>query len=139
MVHRILFDVLEKKPLSYSNKLEDICKRISRTERKATEAEREANKYFQVVYVIDKIGEEFDGIVSGLADFGLFVRMTENTCEGMISIQELPGDRFVFDDKTMTIVGQKTGKTFSFGDQVKVKIVDVNPRKRTIDLELTAS
>lgn len=136
MVHRILFDVLEKNQFKYNNQLEDICKRISRTERKATEAERESNKYFQVVYVIDKIGEEFDGIVSGLTDFGLFVRMTENACEGMISIQDLPNDRFVFNEKNITIEGQKTQKTYSFGDQVKVKISDVNPRKRTIDLEL---
>ena len=138
MVHRILLECLENRPHKYNNALEDICKRISRTERKATEAERESNKYFQVVYVHDKIGEEFDGIVSGLADFGLFVRMTENACEGMVAIQELPGDRYSFDEKTMTIVGQKTGKTFHFGDSVRVKISEVSPRKRTIDLELVS-
>lgn len=136
MVHRILQECLENKPHKYNNVLDDICKRISRTERKATEAERESNKYFQVVFVHDKIGEEFDGIVSGLAEFGLFVRMTDNACEGMVPMQALPGDRFSFDEKTMTIVGQKTGKAFHFGDQVRVKISEVNPRKRTIDLEL---
>lgn len=138
MVHRILLECLENKPHKYNSALEDICKRISRTERKATEAERESNKYFQVVFVHDKIGEEFDGIVSGLAEFGLFVRMTENACEGMVPLQELPGDRYTFDEKTMTIVGQKTGKTFHFGDNVRVKISEVSPKKRTIDLELVS-
>ncbi len=138
MVHRILLECLEHRPHKYNSALEDICKRISRTERKATEAERESNKYFQVVFVHDKIGEEFDGIVSGLAEFGLFVRMTENACEGMVPLQELPGDRYTFDEKTMTIVGQKTGKTFHFGDNVRVKISEVSPKKRTIDLELVS-
>ena len=138
MVHRILLECLENKPHKYNSALEDICKRISRTECKATEAERESNKYFQVVFVHDKIGEEFDGIVSGLAEFGLFVRMTENACEGMVPLQELPGDRYTFDEKTMTIVGQKTGKTFHFGDNVRVKISEVSPKKRTIDLELVS-
>lgn len=136
MVHRILLECLEHKNHKYNQALDDICKRISRTERKATEAERESNKYFQVVYVHDKIGEEFEGIVSGLAEHGLYVRMTENACEGMVAIQELPGDRYSFDDKTMSIVGQKTGKRFHFGDRVRVKITEVSPRKRTIDLEL---
>lgn len=136
MVHRILLECLENKPHKYNHVLDDICKRISRTERKATEAEREANKYFQVVYVHDKIGEEFDGIVSGLAEHGLFVRMTENACEGMVPMQAIPGDRFSFDEKTMTIVGYKTGKKFHFGDQVKVRISEISTKKRTIDLEL---
>lgn len=136
MVHRILLECLEHKNHKYNQALDDICKRISRTERKATEAERESNKYFQVVFVHDKIGEEFDGIVSGLAEHGLYVRMTENACEGMVAIQELPGDRYTFDDKTMSIVGMKTGKRFHFGDNVRVKITEVSAKKRTIDLEL---
>jgi ribonuclease R len=138
MVHRILLECLDKQPHRYNSKLEDVCKRISRQERKAVEAERESNKYFQVVFVHDKIGEEFDGIVSGVAEFGLFVRMKDIGCEGMVPLQELPGDRFSFDAKTMTIVGQKTGKTYHFGDDVRVRISEVHPKKRQIDLELVA-
>jgi ribonuclease R len=136
LVHRILEEKLNNSTPKYATNLNDMCKHISRCERKATEAERESNKYFQVVYVHDKIGEEFDGIVSGVAEFGLFVKMTENACEGMIPIQEIPGDRFIYDDKKMMITGQRYGKNYNFGDSVKVKIVDVNTRKRTIDLEL---
>lgn len=136
MVHRILFEELEKQPHRYNAVLDDVCKRISRQERKATEAERESNKYFQVVFVHDKIGETFDGVVTGVAEFGLFVRMTENACEGMVALQEIPGDRFSFDPKRYVIVGQKTGKVYNFGDNVKVRISEVHPRKRQIDLEL---
>lgn len=136
MVHRILLDTLEKKPHKYNSTLEDIAKRISRQERKAVEAERESNKYFQVVYVHDKVGETFEGIVTGVAEFGLFVKMIENACEGMVPLQEIPGDRFTFDAKRMVIEGRDTGKTYSFGDPVKVKITEVHPRKRQIDLAL---
>lgn len=136
MVHRILLETLDKKPAKYNSVLDDICKRISRQERKATEAERESNKYFQVVFVHDKIGEEFDGIVSGVAEFGLFVRMTENACEGMVPMQEIPGDRFSFDPKKYVITGQRTGKAYHFGDKVRVKITEVHPKKRQIDLAI---
>ena len=134
MVHRILLETLENQPHKYNSVLGDIAKRISRQERKAVEAERESNKYFQVVYVHDKVGEEFDGIVSGVAEFGLFVKMTENGCEGMVPLLEIPGDRFSFDAKKMVIVGQRSGKTYSFGDDVRVKITEVHPKKRQIDL-----
>lgn len=139
LVHRILLECLEKQSHQYNSNLNDICKRISRQERKATEAERESNKYFQVVFVHDKIGEEFDGIVSGVAEFGLFVRMTSIGCEGMIPLQEIPGDKYYFEPKNMTIIGQKTGNTFHFGDNVTVKISEVHPRKRQIDLELVSN
>lgn len=136
MVHRILLETLEKQPHKYNSVLEDVCKRISRQERKAVEAERESNKYFQVVFVHDKIGEEFDGVITGVAEFGMFVRMNENAAEGMVPMQEIPGDRFSFDPKRYMIVGQKTGKTYNFGDAVKVKITEVHPKKRQIDLAL---
>jgi ribonuclease R len=136
MVHRILLETLEKRPHKYNAVLADITKRISRQERKATEAERESNKYFQVVFVHDKIGEIFDGIVTGVAEFGLFVRMNENAAEGMVPMLEIPGDRFSFDPKKYAIIGQNTGKRYNFGDPVKVRITEVHPKKRQIDLEL---
>ena len=105
-------------------------------ERKAVEAERESTKFFQTLFVVDKIGEEFDGTVSGIAEFGMFVKMDENQCEGMIPMQEIPGDRFRFDADKFQIVGSRTGKTYNFGDRVRVKIYEVSTRKRQIDLEM---
>lgn len=139
MVHRILHEELLEKKHKYNNELDDICKRISRMERKAVEAERESTKYFQTLFVVDQIGEEFEGTVSGIADFGLFVRMDDNMCEGMVPMTEIPGDRYNFDQEKYAIIGAKTGKEYNFGDRVKVRIYEVSTRKRQIDLELVES
>ena len=136
MVHRILFEELHQTNHKYSGVLDEICKRISRNERKAIEAERDSNKYFQVQFVKDKVGEIYEGTVSGLADFGMFVKMDENQCEGMITIASLPNDRFSFDQEKFCIRGAKTKKEYNFGDKVRVQIVAVNPKKRQIDLEI---
>lgn len=136
LVHRILFEELNRQSHRYGSKLSEMCKHISRTERKATEAERESSKYFQVLFMEDKVGQEFEGTVSGLADFGMFVKMDENQCEGMIPMIELPGDRFAFDQEKYRILGAKTQKEYNFGDKVVVKVVDLDLRKRQINLEL---
>ena len=136
VVHRVLHEELEHRKHKYGKDLDDVCKRISRMERKAVEAERESTKYFQTLYVIDKIGEEFSGTVSGIADFGIFVRIDENYCEGMISLSEIPGDRYYFDAESYSVIGSKTKKQYNLGDSVRVRIDDVSPRKRQIDLSL---
>ncbi|NCA22169.1 MAG: S1 RNA-binding domain-containing protein, partial [Crocinitomicaceae bacterium] len=82
------------------------------------------------------IGETFEGTISGIAEHGMFVRMNENHCEGMVPMNEIPGDRFYFDQDKFRIIGARTHKEFNFGDQVTVKITQVNPKKRQIDLEL---
>ncbi len=136
IVHRILFEELTTKKHVYGSSLDDICKRISRNERKAAEAERESTKYFQTIFVLDKIGEEFEGTVSGIAEQGMYVRMDENKCEGMIAMSQIPGDRYYFDAEKFRIIGQKYKREYNFGDRVKVRIYEVSPRKRQIDLEL---
>ena len=136
IVHRILQEELTHKKHRYGSALDDVCKRISRMERKAVDAERESTKFFQVLFVQDKIGQEFTGTVSGLADFGMFVKMDENQCEGLIPMNDIPGDRFYFDQAKFSIVGAKTGKEYNFGDKVNVRIYEVHLGKRQIDLEL---
>lgn len=136
VVHRILQEELTSKKHRYGKELNDICKRISRMERKAVEAERESTKFFQTLFVSDKIGEEFEGTVSGIAEFGLFVKMDKNYCEGLVPMSEIPGDRFYFDADKYAIVGAKSKKEYNFGDKVKVRIYEVSSSKRQIDLEL---
>lgn len=136
LVHRILFEELNEKPHRYGSQLSQTCKHISRMERKATDAERESSKYFQSLYMQDKMGIVFKGTVSGLADFGLFVRIDENGCEGMIPLMEIPGDRFSFDQEKYRIIGAKTKKEYNFGDHVEVQVMSVDLRKRQINLEL---
>ena len=136
VVHRILQEELTTKQHRYGSELNDICKRISKNERKAAEAERESTKYFQTLFVSEHIGETFAGTISGIADHGLFVRMDENHCEGMVPMMDIPGDRFYFDQDKFRIIGAKTHKEYNFGDKVQVLIKQVSPRKRQIDLEL---
>lgn len=136
VVHRILQEELTTKQHRYGSELNDICKRISKNERKASEAERESTKYFQTLFVSEHIGETFAGTISGIADHGMFVRMDENHCEGMVPMMDIPGDRFYFDQDKFRIIGAKTHKEYNFGDKVNVLIKQVNPKKRQIDLEL---
>lgn len=136
IVHRILQEELTTKKHRYGSELNDICKRISRNERKAAEAERESTKYFMTLFVSEHIGEVFDGTISGIADHGMFVRMDENHCEGMVPMMEIPGDRFYFDQDKFRIIGSKTKREYNFGDRVQVRISEVSLRKRQIDLEL---
>lgn len=136
MVHRILQNELTHVPRKYGSELGDMAKLISRNERKAVEAERDSNKYFQVLLMKDRVGQEFDGTISGLAEFGLFIRITENYCEGMIPLAEIPGDRFYFDLENYYIIGAKTGKEFNFGDKVRVLVKSVDTFKKQINFEL---
>lgn len=136
VVHRIVYEELTTKKHRYGKELDDVCKRISRMERKAVDAERESTKYFQVLFVQDKIGEEFNGTVSGIAEFGMFVKMDDNQCEGMVAMNDIPGDRFSFDQEKFRIIGSNTKREYNFGDKVRVKIYEVHLAKRQIDLEL---
>ncbi len=138
VVHRILQEELTTQKHRYGKELSEVCKRISKMERKAVEAERESTKYFQTVFVLDHVGEVFTGIVSGIAEFGMFVRMDGNQCEGMVPMMEIPGDRFYFDADKYRIVGSRSKKEYNFGDKVTVRISEVHTRKRQIDLELIA-
>ncbi len=136
IVHRILQEELTNQKHKYGSILDTFCKHISRMERKAVDAERESTKFFQVLFVQDKIGEEFTGTVSGLAEFGMFVKMDENQCEGLVTMNDIPGDRFYFDQNKFAIIGTRNKKEFNFGDKVKVRIYEIHPQKRQIDLEL---
>lgn len=138
VVHRILQTELTDKKHRYGSELSDVCKKISKNERKAAEAERESTKYFQTLFLHEHIGVEFTGTVSGIAEHGMFVRMKDNHCEGMVAMNQIPGDRFYFDADKYRIIGAKTKKEYNFGDAVKVRIFEVNPRKRQVDLELVS-
>ena len=136
VVHRIVHEELTTKKHRYDDELGKICKRISRMERKAVEAERESTKYFQTLFIVDKIGEVFDGTISGVAEFGIFVRMDENRCEGMVPMNDIPGDHFHFDADRFVVIGSRTKKEYNFGDKVRVRVYEVSTLKRQINLEL---
>lgn len=136
IVHRILQEELTHQKHKYGKQLSDICKHISRMERKAIEAERESTKYFQTIFLIDKMDEEFAGTVSGITDFGMFVKLNENQCEGFVPLNNIPDDRYYFDQDVYALVGRKTKNEITIGDHLMVKVYEVNPRKRQIELEI---
>jgi len=136
LVHRLLEEKITNVKANSTVELSELSKHISHTERKAAEAERDSVKFFQTIFLIDHIGENFNGTISGIAEHGMYVRLDDNYCEGMVPLSEIPGDRYYFDFDKFNIIGAKTKKEFSFGQRVCVCISDVNPIKRHIDLEL---
>jgi len=135
MVHRILLQCLEKN-LKLDKKMDECCKHCSDRERKAMEAERAGNKYKQVEFMKNYLGQEFDGIISGVASFGFFVETVTHKCEGMVSARDLSEyDDFRLDEADYALVGMRTGQKFRMGDAVRIKVVAANLTKRQLDYE----
>jgi len=135
MVHRILLSCLEKN-IKVENKLEDWCKHCSDRERAAMECERAGNKYKQVEFMKQYIGEEFDGVISGVSGFGFWVETVEHKCEGLISIRDLSEyDDFQHDETDYALIGLNTKKKFRMGDKIKIRVVSANLTKRQLDYE----
>ena len=101
-------------------------------ERMAAEAERASVKYKQVEFMKDKIGRIFEGIISGVTEWGIYVEISENKCEGMIRTRDLQGDRFIFDEDNFRYIGKSTGKIYALGDGVKIKVLDADLMKKQL-------
>jgi ribonuclease R len=133
LVHRIVESCLKKKPI-IDKKMDEKCSHCSERERAAMEAERAANKHMQVVFMQDKVGEEFDAVISGVARFGFWAETVEHKCEGLISINDLNDhDEFRHIESDYSLVGRRTGKTFRMGDKVRIKVIAANLDKRQMD------
>jgi len=135
MVHRLLERYLEGGKTANAQKYEDMCKHSSLMENKAASAERSSIKYKQVEFMQDKIGEEFSGVISGVTDWGIYVEL-ENKCEGMVSVNTLDDDFYIFDEKNYCLVGRHSHKTYQLGDDVKVEISRANLEKKQLDFRL---
>lgn len=137
LVHRLLEQILSNSDQMIDREeLESRCKNSSLMERKAMDAEREAVKYKQIEFLQDKLGEEFEGIITGVIARGIFVEMTENKCEGMVSIEMLGEEDFIYDEKMVRLTGARSRKKFELGDKVKVKVITADIILRRIDLGL---
>jgi ribonuclease R len=135
MVHRILHDILENN-INPDKKMEQKCVHCSERERAAMEAERAGNKYKQVEFMMDKLGEDMEGVISGVSTFGFWVETVNEKCEGLVSIRDLTDyDDFRHDDANYALVGTRTGKKFRMGDKVQIKLVAANLEKRQLDFE----
>jgi ribonuclease R len=135
LAHRILETFLDKKPVA-DKKLEEKCKHCSERERAAMECERAANKYKQVEYMKNFIGDVFEGVVSGVANFGFWVETVAHKCEGLVSVVSLSDyDDFRLVEGDYSLVGRRSGRRFGIGDKVFIRVVAANLDKRQLDYE----
>jgi ribonuclease R len=135
MVHRLLEHYLDGGKSPDAEAWEQNCVHSSEREKRAADAERASIKYKQVEYMALAEEKDYDGIVSGVTEWGVFVEITETKCEGMIRVQDMDDDYYDFDQKNMRLIGSRTKKMITLGDKVKVRVVNTDIDRRTIDLE----
>ncbi|MFV0291495.1 MAG: ribonuclease R [Mangrovibacterium sp.] len=135
MVHRLLERYLDNQRSADAAKYEEKCKHCSDQENLAANAERSSIKYKQVEFMMDKIGQKFPGVISGVTEWGLYVEL-ENKCEGMIPMRELDDDFYSFDDKEYCLRGQKTRKTYQLGQELQIEIARANLERKQLDFRL---
>jgi ribonuclease R len=136
MSHRLLAHYLEKGKIVSKEKFEKKCLHCSDREKVATDAERASIKYKQVEYMKDRVSEIFEGLISGVTDWGIFVEIIETKCEGMIRLSSLEDDFYEFDERNYRVIGRRNKKIYALGDKLRVKVMKVDIDRRTIDLEL---
>lgn len=136
MVHRLLAHYLDGGNSKSAKKYEGWCRHSSEMERRAVEAERASIKYKQVEFMMDRVGQVFDGIISGVTNWGIYVEIIENKCEGMVPMRELTDDFYELDEDNYSIVGRRTDKKYQLGDQVKVEVTRANLLKKQLDFSL---
>ncbi|EAQ47856.1 MULTISPECIES: ribonuclease R [Leeuwenhoekiella] len=136
MVHRLLQHYLDQGKSASEEEYESKCKHSSDMEYLATSAERDSIKYMQVKFMQDHKDETFLGVISGVTEWGIYVEIVDNKCEGMIRLRDIKGDHFDFDQEKYAIVGRKTGATITLGDEVYVKVKEADLVKKHLDFTL---
>jgi len=136
MVHRLLERYLAGGRSVPEQKTEDSCKHCSDMETLAAQAERASIKYKQVEFMSDKVGMVFDGIISGVTEWGLYVELNENHCEGLIPVRELNDDYYEFDEGTYSLIGRQTKNRYLLGDPIRIQVVRANLEKKQLDFTL---
>ena len=139
MTHRLLEHYLQKGKSASKESYEEKCKHSSDMEKRAADAERASIKYKQVEFMQMMEDRVFDGIVTGVTDFGVYVEIIETKCEGLIRMSDLDDDFYQLDAANYRIVGRGTGRIIAFGDALQVRIKDTNLARRTIDLSLVTA
>jgi ribonuclease R len=141
IVHRLIRTYLIEGDISsatqekWNSCLTEIAEHSSSMERRSVEAERETDELKKSEYMLDKIGEEYDGIISSVTNFGMFVELT-NTIEGLVHVSYMTDDYYRYDERHFAMIGERTGKVFRIGDEITVRVVNVNKEERAIDFEI---
>jgi len=138
MVHRLLQYYLDGGRKVNAEHYEKMSEHSSQMEKKAAEAERASIKYKQAEFLEDQIGIEFKGIVSGVTEWGMYVEIEENKCEGMVRLRDITDDFYTLDEKNYTIIGQRKKKKYQLGDEVRIEVKKVDLEKRQIDFTLVS-
>jgi ribonuclease R len=136
MVHRLLSSYLTGENPGSTDKFEKLCDHSSKMERLANEAERASVKFKQVEFMMDKTGQVFEGVISGVTEWGIYVEIIENQCEGMIHIRELDDDYYEYDEDDYCIRGRSTGKVYTLGDRISIVVVKADLQKKQLDFRL---
>lgn len=139
MVHRLLEKYATGGRSVSASEYEEYCQHSSDMEQLASNAERASIKYKQVEFMSDKLGQVFDGVISGVTEWGIYVELVENKCEGMIPIRDLDDDYYTFDDKNYCLVGRRFHKKYQLGDEITVKVAKANLDKKQLDFILAES
>ena len=136
MVHRLLTRYLAGGRSAQADKYEALCDHSSAMEQTAASAERSSVKYKQVEFMSERIGKVYDGVISGVTEWGIYVEINENKCEGMVPMRDLGDDYYEFDEKNYCLIGRKHHRKFSLGDPVKIKVARANLEKKQLDFTL---
>lgn len=136
IVHRLLKGYAQGRPVYTYEELKKYGEHLSEREKAAVDAERDSVKLKQVEYLSSRIGESFDGIISGVTDRGIFVTLKDVYCEGMIRLSDLKNDYFIYDERSHSLVGRKSGKKYQLGNGIRVKVKNTDMNKRQIDFGL---
>ena len=136
MVHRLLSRYLAGGRTVQETKYEEMCDHSSEMEQIASNAERASVKYKQVEFMSEYVGQDFEGTISGITEWGIYVEINENKCEGMIAIRELDDDYYDFDEKAYCLTGRRYHKTYALGDPIKIKVVRANLERKQLDFAL---
>lgn len=136
MVHRLLQRYMDGGNSVKKEEYENKCRHSSDMEKRAAEAERASIKYKQVEYLNERIGWQFEGVITGVTEWGIYVEILENKCEGMIRLRDLENDYYFFDEKNYQIRGSRTGQIYRLGDKVTIRVKNADIENRTIDFEM---
>ncbi|MDB5111262.1 MAG: Ribonuclease [Mucilaginibacter sp.] len=136
MVHRLLFHYLNGGQSVSAEHYEKLCEHSSQMEKKAADAERSSIKYKQAEFLKDQVGSIYSGVISGVTEWGMYVEIIENKCEGMIRLRDITDDFYTLDEKNYAIIGQRKKKTYQLGDEVQIKVKNVDLTKKQIDFSL---
>ena len=136
MVHRLLERYLAGGRSVIQKKYEDLCDHCSSMEQVAANAERASIKYKQVEFMQDKLGMAFDGVISGVTEWGLYVELNENKCEGLVPIRDLDDDYYEFDEKNYCLLGRRKKRQYRLGDPITIKVAQANLERKQLDFQL---